>query len=287
MPKVAITGTNGFIGNYLAKKFKASGWDVVAMQRSEIPPFEKATVIRYNINEKFDENKLSQTDLLIHCAWQSYTKKNPDSDEINEQGTIALQEVAHRIGAKFVFISTLSAHSESISHYGCSKFATEARLDCTKDLTLKIGLVIGHTGGFFSKIPPVLKKMKIIPLIENGQQEVQILDIDDLFVVIMKSFEKNLCGIYNVAETDSNKIIELYKIISNHLRVNPIFINVPYWLVYNVMQFAEKIIPLPVNTENLKGLKQYRAFDTSTIQNELSIELISAKKAIEKIVYIE
>ncbi|MCW5906383.1 MAG: NAD(P)-dependent oxidoreductase [Chitinophagales bacterium] len=282
MPTVVITGANGFVGSYLAKQFHASGWNVVALQRYKAVPYQTITFVDFEIGKPINEALLPPINLLIHCAWQPYNKSNPNAAELNLQSVKYLQQLAHKTGAKFVFLSTLSAHDASISEYGKTKHWAETLLDYNLDLTLKLGLVIGSSGGFIKKVGSIIKRFKFIPVIDNGQQQIQVLYIEDLFKVLLKSYEKRLCGNFAVAETGSQTTIALYKKMAKHLNCNPIFVNIPYGLMYRAMLVAEKLLPLPVTTENLKGMKQFRAFSTIAIQQLLEISLTNADSAIEK-----
>jgi len=281
---VAITGSSGFVGGALASRFAKAGWNVLAMQRKPGVPSGKLQIVPFELNKPFAEEPLKHTDLLIHCAWQPYSRKVPQADEINFEGAKNLRAFARRTGAKFIFISTTSAHAGAASHYGMSKLKTESLMDNSRDLTLKPGLVISADGGLFQKIAGIIGKSKIIPMVDGGTQPMQTVWIEDLFHVIMKSNEVNLCGNYAVAESEAVTMKQLYGMIANKLNVKPVFINIPYAVIYPLMRLPEMLrLPLPFTTENLKGLKQLGVFDTDEIQRKLGIRLLSARETIERI----
>ncbi len=281
---VVITGTNGFIGRALAERFIKNGWKVYALQRKSEESTGQRKIIHYSINQAFDEAAIQDIHLLIHCAWQPFSSKEPDADTINFEGTRKLQQFAHQKGAKFIFISTLSAHADVASHYGLNKLKTENLIDNNKNLTLKLGLVIGNEGGLFQKIAAIIRKSKFIPMVDGGRQPMQTIWMEDLFSVIIKSYETNLCGNYAVAENNPITMRELYQLIANQKKAKPIFFSIPYQLVYVVMRIPEILhLPLGLTTENLKGLKQLKAFDTATIQAKLKLSFSTAKETIEKV----
>lgn len=282
--RVAITGSSGFVGQALVQRFANAGWKVIAMQRKLAAPSDSIRFVPFELNKPFPEDALQDIDLLVHGAWQPFSQAVPQSDEINIEGTRRLQQFAHRAGAKFIFISTLSAHAQATSHYGISKLKAEALMNPQKDLVIKSGLVIGNEGGLFRKIAGIIAKSKFIPMVDGGRQPMQTIWVDDLFRVIVKSYETQLCGNYAAAESDAITMKQLYQMMAEKNNVNPVFISIPYPVMYAVMRLSEMLhLPLPLTIENLKGLKQLRPFDTREIQQKLGIKLLSAREAIDKV----
>lgn len=282
MQTVVITGSSGFIGSYLTMRFCEIGWNVIALQRQKVIHSKKITFVPFEIGKPISSKLPSKIDLFIHSAWQPFNKRNKHSDKQNLQTLKELQQFAHKSGAKFIFLSTLSANDTSISHYGKTKLLAESALDYSKDLTLKLGLVIGSTGGFIQRIGKVIQRSKIIPLVDGGKQAIQILDIDDLFKVILLSYEMKLVGNFPVANVKPLLAKDIYRKMAMDLKCNPIFLYVPYNLMLFVLSIVEKFAPLPVDTENLKGLKQLRVFDTTEIQNLLNFQFLDAYDALNK-----
>jgi len=281
---VAITGSSGFVGSALAYRFAKAGWNVCALQRKPGVSSGKIQVVPFKLNQPLPEESLQRVDLLVHGAWQHYSRQQPQTDEINFEGTKKLNAFAHMTGAKFTFISTTSAHAGATSHYGMNKLRTESLMDNTRDLTLKPGLVIGNEGGLFQKIVGIISKSKVIPMVDGGRQPMQTVWMDDLFNVIVKSYESSLCGNYAVAESEAITMKQLYEMIAVKINAKPIFINIPYSIIYPVMRIPEMLhLPLPLTTENLKGLKHLKAIDTGEIQKKLGIRLLTAREAIENV----
>src|SRR5688572_30118983 len=107
---VAITGSSGFVGRALVDRFMKAGWNVFALQRKPATSSGNIRVVQFELNNPFAEDSLKGIDLMIHGAWQPYSQKLPQADAINIDGTKKLQSFAHKVGTKFIFISTLSAH---------------------------------------------------------------------------------------------------------------------------------------------------------------------------------
>ncbi len=110
---VAITGSNCFLGIYLAKFLKKFGYDVLKINRKK--NFDLKNKTPFNFKNK-------KIDILIHLA-HNYSNQ---SLNLNFNGTKKLFEDAtkNRI-KKIVFISSLSSHKNAKSVYGKTKYKIE------------------------------------------------------------------------------------------------------------------------------------------------------------------
>ncbi len=282
---VAITGSNGFIGSSLAEYFAVKGWQVLALQRR--PPSEETPSVRYHrfsLPDDVPGGALTAADMLVHCAYQPYSRRRRDADEVNRAGTCRLIEICRQHSTKLVFLSTMSAHESALSHYGRHKLELERLFDPSTDLVLKLGLVIGKGGGLFMDMAGAIRRSRLIPLIGGGKQPIQTLAVSDLCEVIHRAYQDGIAGSYALAERDPRPIRELYDLISEKLRLRPVYIPVPFGPVHAVLSALELIgIELPFTTESLLGLKQLRAFDTSRAASTFNIEFMDAGQSIERV----
>lgn len=147
--KIVITGGLGFIGSHLVEKLNAAGHSVsVVSLNKEIPQIlieSKGVKIHFgNYGDRFHENILMQTDLVIHAACTTVPEnstKNPVYDiETNVVPTLNLLEncVEEKV-KKIIFISSGGVvygkndsaffnendSLEPISSYGVSKVTIE------------------------------------------------------------------------------------------------------------------------------------------------------------------
>lgn len=278
---IAITGANGMIGRYLVKSFLEEGWRVKALQRKADSPWhENLEYFHFELPDKFSNNILEDVDVLIHAAVQYYDARHKNSDFINIKGTKRLLQISREHHIKFIFLSSLSAHAEAISHYGKHKWQLEKIFDLKKDLVLRLGLVIGQ-GGLFTSIFDLVENSKVIPLVEGGEQPIQIIFIDDLIRIIKKAVLEDLIGSYNVAENKVHTIKELHQLISKQLGKNRFYVSIPFWAIWWGVSIAEKLgIQLSVSTENLLGLKCMRAFETEHDLNRLGVQIKTMEEAV-------
>ena len=284
-PTIAITGANGFIGKALVKYFSEKNWHVHALQRKPISnPTKNVTFHSFSLPNHFVKKSLEGVDVLIHCAVQHYTPTNKHADANNEAGAEKLIKLCSETGTKIIFLSTLSAHEQAKSHYGKNKLKLESLFDPKKDLVLKLGLVVGDTGGLFHTIYESIKKTNVIPLVDGGNQPMQTIAIDDLCQIIESGINNNIIGNYKIAEHKAFPMKELYSVIAHQLGKEPKFIPVPSFILMTACKIAEIIgIKLPVSSESVLGLKQLRNFDTSNDLKKFGIKAKSFKETVKSL----
>ena len=261
-PTIIITGSSGFIGSYFTSRFSEDGFKVRAFQR-KIPPHRAGPITYYsfNLSEVKDEG-FNGADYLIHCAYQP-NPKDLESD-INISAAKKIISLARKYNIKIVYFSSMSAHPGAESKYGRHKLAAEKLFDSKKDLILKPGFVIGAGGGLFGKIASFIKHHKIIPLVGGGNQLIQIIALDDLYLLTNRAIKKGLTGTFALAYHEPVRLKELYKEIAKNQGAKPIFVHIPLPVVYWGMRLIECLgIYPPITSENLLGLKMLKTYGTA------------------------
>jgi len=279
--RIAITGSNGFIGKELVSFFLSSNHEVLLLQRREPDSLpNRSTYQRYDLSLPELMPDLTGVDVLIHAAYMPYTPTN-NASEKNIKGTMALYTLCIEKGIQFVFLSSMSAHENALSQYGKHKLQLEKLLDPGKCLILKLGLVIGKEG-LFNRINNSLNKMPITILIDRGKQMVQPVYIGDVVKVIAKCITEKRTGSYTVAVNRAYSMKELFSTIAAKAGKKPVFISVPYWVVNSGIRLIELLhLPFPVSRENLLGLKQLHTTDTSSDIQRLGITLLDLQQSID------
>jgi len=276
MPTVVITGANGFLGSYLVKFFSDKGWKVRALVHNMPPQVISGVEYHlYNLLAAPQQKIIEGADCLIHCAYA------PNDFEINVKGTVQLLGVSRKCGVrKNIFISSISTSETALSVYGKQKWACEKLYNQPTDLILRPGLILGN-GGLFGQMKEYLKKKRLIPLIQGGKQPLQTVYIDDLTQAIFTSIEKDITGLYTIASPEKTLYKEFYPMLCASVNRVPIYVVVPYWLLYVVLSIANILhIKLPISRENLLGLKQLRYVDTTQDLNKLEITLKTSGESL-------
>lgn len=279
--KIAITGATGFIGGELVKYFTAQGHEVLKLQRQSV---RRADERFYDVRSINSIPNLDGVDALIHTAFVRYDKQlMPDAADMNIRAALVLENACHKTNTKFVFLSTMSAHSQAISQYGKHKYDIEQQLDLSESLVFKLGLVIGEKG-LFNTIKTTIQKSNIIPLVGNGVQPIQTVTVGDVCKVIEKGIQLKLSGIYIVGTEQVYTIRDLYAAIAKCLGKNPTFVSLPYWMLSAAFKTIEVLhIPFNLSNENLLGLKQLKAFDTKSDLQTIEVPLVDMYQAVSQL----
>jgi nucleoside-diphosphate-sugar epimerase len=284
-PAIIITGANGFIGAELVNYFTERQYKVFAFCRKKPVKLPVgAEFVEYDIaSEKINEEVFSKANVIIHCAYVKYSNERNNADKINIDGTRRLLDLSRKFNfKKFVLLSSFSAHSDAISHYGKTKLQIEKIFDVEKDLILKSGLVLGN-GGLFNSIREIILKNKFIPLIGGGRQLVQTIYVNELGSIIQKGIEENIKGVYAIAEPEAITMKMLYTAISCKAgRKSNIFIPLPYWFAELIILFAWIFhLKMPVSKENILGLKRSREYDITNAIKTFDIKFLNYKETIK------
>ena len=112
---IAITGSNGFIGNYLSKYLINSGYKIRRIQRKK----GKNVFLINDLENNNDWRKiLSGVDVVIHCAskvhsFQSSKKNISEYESINVLATKRIAKEAAKLNVKkLIFLSTVKVYGE-------------------------------------------------------------------------------------------------------------------------------------------------------------------------------
>ena len=160
--KFMVTGVNGQLGHDVVLKLKEMNIDVIAPRRDEFDLTNIEQIKKYIIAEK--------PDVIIHCAAYTAVDKAEDESDlcysVNVEGTRAVAEVAKKINAKVVYISTdyvfdgsgQEPHSEEketnpINYYGYTKELGEkvVRELIERHFIVRTSWVYGSNGNNFVK----------------------------------------------------------------------------------------------------------------------------------------
>lgn len=282
MPKVVITGANGFLGTYLCKHYVQKGWQVNALVHN-MPKEQMQSVsyFLYDLADEVEEEHFKGVDYFIHCAYIKVGARH-DALEVNIEGSERLLKMSRQCRVKKnIFISSIAARKDALSIYGMQKFQCEKLFSQPDDLIVRPGLILGN-GGLYAQLRTHLQKSNKVPLISGGKQAMQTIHIDDLAIAIDKCIEKNLSGILTIASTEkiTNKVF--YRMLCYSLGKKPFFVHMPFTLLFMALSITETFnINLPVSRENLLGLKRMSYIDTSESLAKIGITVKSFEESLK------
>ncbi len=255
--KIAITGSNGFIGSALKKVCIQESIETIGLCRN---PTANDTL--FDLNEPMTfKNIPNDVTALVHAAYATQAKDLKKSSQANIEGSAALFDFCHKSSIPIIFLSSCSAHENARSFYGRSKYQLEKYL-LPSDTIIRPGFVIGD-GGIYKRLETSIKTLKFAPLFWGGQQPIQIIHLDELVQGIITVIKKKLSGAYTLAHPTPLTIQAFYTQIFEKLNLSPRFFKFPGDLTLLALKAAEFLkIPLPLTSENLLGLKYPKVFES-------------------------
>jgi nucleoside-diphosphate-sugar epimerase len=157
---VAITGANGYVGSTLCAAFAASGYRVIALQRSA--PAARGTwdYLPYSLEDGPATRLPDDVAVVVHCAYDLRARDRAEIERINLGGTDNLIRAVGDV--PIVFISSMSAYSGTQQIYGRTKLACEDLVSAHGGTSLRLGLVHGGDGG---GMIGALRKVAALPLV--------------------------------------------------------------------------------------------------------------------------
>jgi nucleoside-diphosphate-sugar epimerase len=280
--KIAITGSNGYVGKHLLDFFLEEGYYVLGMQRNYLSVQNNLSFSYYNLSDKVNFNDHKDIDVLIHCAFVEFSQKNKDADAVNTKAARNLISECSKTRTKIIYLSTFSAHESATSHYGANKFKLETLFKEAGHIVLRLGIVVSVDGGMFPQMLKTIRSSKVLPLISGGHQPMQFIDIKRLCEVIKKTIHyKGTVKEFNIGSCDYISMEKFYNKITSQLNLKRYRIYIPIWVMFFVIKFSKIIgISLPFNNENLLGLKAMKYIETMDSLLQLEIPIFYSKDVL-------
>jgi len=199
--KILITGSSGFIGNFLTNRLKCK-YTVIGHGMESDSTLPKKSFFGVNINSKSNWHEcLDNVNTIIHLAAVAHNNSNDSGyiNEVNVKGTINLAQQASEMGVKrFIFISSIGVLGNDTtskkaldeitktaphSQYAQSKLDAEnALLKIAKETDLEVVIIrpvlvygVGAPGNF-GKLVNLVDKLPMLPfgLCENKRSFISV-----------------------------------------------------------------------------------------------------------------
>jgi len=160
--KLLITGASSSVGLEIYKRLQTLGHEAYSVDIGQTKKWRLGDLL-----------PPSDADVLIHLAH--------DRDLSIKQNIVAANRICESFKGRIIFLSSLSAHSQSRSKYGRSKFNIEKIFLRESGIILRAGIIFGKDiNGIYLKLVNILKKFRIIPIPYRGNSILFVTDIDDL-----------------------------------------------------------------------------------------------------------
>ena len=243
---MAVTGASGFLGGALVEAFASEGAQVVALARRDTHAPRRGVEFRaYDLDAAVPP--LEGIGTLVHAAYV------PDDFDRNVRGSGALFERCRERGIAVAFISSIRADSRGASEYARQKAAVEELLG-DDGVSLRCGLIAG-AGGLFARLHAAAER-PVVPLVDGGNQPVQVVGANDVYNAIRIALAAGLRGHHAVVAEPALTLREVFELAGRRGRL---FVPVPSTLVSLALRVARTLhVTLPVSEENLTGLRGSR-----------------------------
>ena len=287
--KVGITGGAGFLGLHLAHYFskkncKLTLCDIQPFVKKEYP---KCIFLNSDIRNDQEMDKfVNNQDIIIHAVAALPLWKKNDIFDININGTINLLKKSIKYNIKrFIYISSTAVYGVPKKHpifesdprygvgpYGISKIKAED--ECFKFINKGLNATIirpktflgTHRLGVFEILFDWIRDGKKIPVIGSGNNQYQLLDVDDLvevcFLFTQKDSKKyNDC--FNIGAEKFTTVKNDFEIMFKNIKSKSKVFTTPAFLVKKALWLFEKL--------KLSPLYKW-VYDTADKDSYVSIE---------------
>lgn len=266
--KTVITGGAGFLAYHLCRKFfkdheKILLLDIASVSLGEYPP--NVTYSRVDIRNGEELNSAFEgADFVIHAAAALPLWSKKDIFDVNVTGTRNVLEAARKNRVKrVVHVSSTAVYGVPDKHpleendplvgvgpYGESKIAAEKICEGYRQKGLRISIVrpktfIG-TGrmGVFQILYDWVRSGKKIPMIGNGQNRYQLLEVEDLTEVISRLLAappEEVNDVFNVGAEKFGTVLEDLGALCDFAGTKARPLPTPSWIVKPLLALFEKL----------------------------------------------
>ena len=279
-----VTGGSGYLGSALIK--------YISSKFSKVANFDK--IENYNQNNNFIKGDILDIDnitnatkninIIYHCiAKVPITKNKNDFVEVNETGTENLLKAAKINKVKKVIFVSSSAvfgipikipileddERNPVEQYGLSKKKGEdlcfeymkSGLDIT---VIRPRTILGENRlGIFSILFEWIEQNKNIPVLNNGENYYQFIDIRDLVDAIYKSSLLPGSNIFNIGSEKFDTISGTLKSLIENTNSKSIIKNIDQNFMFKILSILSKINLVPLQDYHLKVYGESVFFDIS------------------------
>ncbi|RMH00933.1 MAG: NAD(P)-dependent oxidoreductase [Planctomycetota bacterium] len=205
--RIVVTGGAGFLGFHLARGL-AGDHQVVLLDRAGIPPAERgatAAAIQGDVRDRtLLRRTLAGAGAVVHAAAGLPLWKPAEIRSVNVEGTRAVLEVARELGVpRVLHVSSTAVYGipdhhplteddplDGVGPYGESKVEAEGLVARARDAGQVVPVVRPKTFvgperlGVFQILFEWIREGRRIPLIGDGRNRYQLLDVEDLVAAV-------------------------------------------------------------------------------------------------------
>ncbi|UOB52332.1 NAD-dependent epimerase/dehydratase family protein [Acinetobacter junii] len=262
LTKVLITGSSGFLGEFLCEYLSSKDYPVIAHTRApQVFNHSNIENINFDLNDDLYSLELSGVNTIIHCAGRAHVMNETASSpldayrQINVQGTLNVARKAAQSGVKrFIYLSSIKVNGEEATQqtpftaddqirtddpYGLSKYEAEQALMKLADETglevviIRPVLIYGPNvkANFKSMVSLSTKKIPLpIGCLDNKRSMVSVYNLADLIHVCMT--HPNAVGqVFLASDQDDISVKQLFEKLAFLQNNKLIVVPIPKYLI--------------------------------------------------------
>lgn len=263
--KALVTGANGFVGSWLARKLTEQGVSVLApvrpgSDRTRLKGLE-VQVIEADINDSEAlAGMLGDVDTVFHVAGIIHADTQEEYDAFNADASVALARLALRENprlGRFVYVSSMAATGPSVGQlprlesspgnpttpYGVSKLRGEEALTRVAGLPLtcvRPPIVMGPQDDATEPLYQIAGKGVVLGVLglERRYSFVNVEDLVEGMIALAKAPAAK-GEIFHVCHEDTLSIPQAMELMAETLGARPVKILLPEFLLWTLAAVAE------------------------------------------------
>ncbi len=283
--RILVSGANGFVGSAICRVLSERGHTVVPLVRrgaeldllpAGLEPahgeFHDAASIRGVLRE-------TRPDVVVHAA-AVVSMGKPDLDlsmRINVEGTRTFAAEASAAGvARWIQISSMSAHAANRSVYGGTKYLAdeEVRRGAPSWTILRPSIIYGPAPrGIFHKLTRLLAKLPAVPLVGSGAEDMRPVHVDDVATAVAEAIDRpeSIGREYMLGCLEPMSCRDFFRETARAVRGRePALIPVPLWMCRIIAAVGEALLPAPPMTlDNVEGVTRAQPVDPAPAVRDL------------------
>ncbi|MDP4009646.1 MAG: Gfo/Idh/MocA family oxidoreductase [Candidatus Shapirobacteria bacterium] len=292
--EIFITGSNGFIGQYLVNYLSQKGFVVYALLRKKsIPGFNLNKNVVCIIGDLLNKPSLitgiPKNSIVVNLAANPYHPKL--SYKVNVEGTQNLIDVCKKNKVnRIIHISSQATKIENKGVYAKTKNKSDEIINNSglNYVILKPSLVYGGgEKGLFNKIRSLVNKIPLVPIFGSGKTKVNPVYVEDLckFIELTALNSKDKNSIYDVGSVKPITYNQLYRGIVVGIEKNIWFLHIPIWvgILFGKLFELAKLGNPPFFIDNVLGSTQETNCNPGPIIKKYKYEPLSFMEGLKLI----
>ncbi len=279
--KILLTGASGFIGSHLKTALNNNGHEIIECSRQSGVDFNQ------QLNADAWLPLLEGVDAVINAVGIIVETGSQKFDIIHHQAPVALFTACAQAGVERVIqISALGVDEQAFTPYQLSKKAADDHLRAAQlsSFILRPSLVYG-AGGASMKMFKQLAGLPVIPLVGDGQYQVQPVHISDVVATVQACLKQEASTGSQTLDVVGAKALSfkdwLQAIRAAAGKRPAPTLPTPFSLMLGVAHIGRYVMPM-MSPENLRMLQAGNTADVKPLAQLLGCSPLTPEQGLKR-----